>query len=151
MINYYKGDLFSAAGKDTALIHACNCKGSWGAGIALQFKKRYPDAFTRYNKLCKQYGDELLGFSIEYYNQQLMYFLFTSKGYGKNTDSEKQILNNTKNCIENLLSGGFPEEIEIHSPKINAGLFRVPWSKTAKIIEEQLEKYPKIKWVVWEQ
>ncbi|KAH0158321.1 hypothetical protein KCU67_g7558, partial [Aureobasidium melanogenum] len=47
-----KGDLFDAP-PNTLLLHACNCVGSWGAGIALAFKKRYPKHFAVYEAYCK--------------------------------------------------------------------------------------------------
>ncbi|CEN62564.1 hypothetical protein BJX68DRAFT_227845 [Aspergillus pseudodeflectus] len=49
-----EGDLFTAP-EGAALIHACNCKGSWGAGIALEFKKRYPAAFRVYKSFCDDF------------------------------------------------------------------------------------------------
>lgn len=50
-LNERKGDIFSAA-SNTLIIHACNCQGSWGGGIALAFKKHYPEAFKVYAKHC---------------------------------------------------------------------------------------------------
>ncbi|KAF3891950.1 hypothetical protein GY631_4499 [Trichophyton interdigitale] len=38
-ITEIEGDLFLAP-EGAALIHACNCQGSWGKGIALEFKNR---------------------------------------------------------------------------------------------------------------
>jgi hypothetical protein len=46
------GDIFDAP-DNTVIIHACNCMGSWGAGIALAFKQRYPKAFQAYTQHCK--------------------------------------------------------------------------------------------------
>jgi ADP-ribose 1''-phosphate phosphatase len=51
------GDIFnfkieSENAKNILLVHACNCIGSWGAGIAYQFKKRYPIAYDIYHKHC---------------------------------------------------------------------------------------------------
>ncbi|KAF9074448.1 hypothetical protein BDP27DRAFT_1399631 [Rhodocollybia butyracea] len=34
------------------LIHACNTIGSWGAGIALAFKERFPEHFEVYRQWC---------------------------------------------------------------------------------------------------
>lgn len=154
MIEYRKGDLFSAEGPNTILVHACNCKGSWGAGIATQFAKRYPQYLKEYQQMCSKYDKTLLGMGIQFRGQannpgQAIACLFTSRGYGAERDSEKSILVRTKAAIECLL-GTLPEDVEIHSPKINAGLFGVPWDKTEAIIEECLLHYPEVKWVVWE-
>ncbi|EAW07198.1 putative phosphatase [Aspergillus clavatus NRRL 1] len=47
-----EGDLFDAP-DGAALIHACNCQGSWGKGIAQAFKNKYPAAFTIYRAHCQ--------------------------------------------------------------------------------------------------
>ncbi|MBB4854040.1 O-acetyl-ADP-ribose deacetylase (regulator of RNase III) [Mycobacteroides chelonae] len=58
MITYGDGDLLES---DTqALVNTVNCVGVMGKGIALQFKRRYPDTFTAYEKACKQ-GEVTVG------------------------------------------------------------------------------------------
>lgn len=46
-----RGDLLRA-GAD-ALVNTVNCVGVMGAGLALQFKRAYPDCFYAYAQLCK--------------------------------------------------------------------------------------------------
>ena len=46
------GNLF-ASGRQT-LVNTVNCVGVMGAGIALEFKRRYPAMFRRYEQLCRQ-------------------------------------------------------------------------------------------------
>lgn len=44
------------------LVHQTNCMGVMGAGIALQIRKRCPDVYEAYRKLCKKKSPtELLG------------------------------------------------------------------------------------------
>ncbi|KAM5436311.1 ADP-ribose 1''-phosphate phosphatase [Microsporum ferrugineum] len=50
-ITEIEGDLFLAP-EGAALIHACNCQGSWGKGIALEFKNKYPAAYKIYRSYC---------------------------------------------------------------------------------------------------
>lgn len=58
MITYGSGDLLRA---DTeALVNTVNCVGVMGKGIALQFKRRYPEMFTAYEKACKR-GEVTIG------------------------------------------------------------------------------------------
>jgi len=45
-----EGDLFDAS--VPALAHGCNCAGSMGRGIAVEFRERWPDMFKRYRQLC---------------------------------------------------------------------------------------------------
>lgn len=51
MINYKKGDLFNDNAE--AIVNTVNCVGVMGRGIALQFKKHYPENFKEYEKKCK--------------------------------------------------------------------------------------------------
>lgn len=51
MIILTKGDLFES--KAQTLVNTINCVGAMGKGIALEFKKRYPEMFVKYQQLCK--------------------------------------------------------------------------------------------------
>lgn len=51
MINYKTGDLFNDSAE--AIVNTVNCVGVMGRGIALQFKKRYPENFKEYEDKCK--------------------------------------------------------------------------------------------------
>ena len=53
------GDIFDAP-LNTLIIHACNCDGSWGAGIAAAFKDRYPKAYMEYVYHCEEFDHSLL-------------------------------------------------------------------------------------------
>ncbi|KNG82201.1 hypothetical protein ANOM_008465 [Aspergillus nomiae NRRL 13137] len=53
-IREIQGDLFDAP-DGAALIHACNCIGSWGGGIAKAFKQKYPAAYNIYHSHCQKY------------------------------------------------------------------------------------------------
>lgn len=51
MISIVKGNLFSS--KCQTLVNTVNCVGVMGAGIALEFKLRYPEMFVRYVEHCR--------------------------------------------------------------------------------------------------
>jgi O-acetyl-ADP-ribose deacetylase (regulator of RNase III) len=44
------GDLFQS--KAQTLVNAVNCQGVMGAGVALEFRKRWPEMFSRYQQAC---------------------------------------------------------------------------------------------------
>lgn len=50
MIEYTKGDLLKSDAE--ALVNTVNCVGVMGRGIALQFKKAFPDNFKAYKAAC---------------------------------------------------------------------------------------------------
>ena len=51
MITYLKGDIFSSPAQ--VLINTVNTVGVMGKGVALEFKKRYPEMFSAYERVCK--------------------------------------------------------------------------------------------------
>ena len=51
-IKFYKGNIFTS--KCQTLVNTVNCVGVMGAGIALEFRYRYPKMYKRYVELCEQ-------------------------------------------------------------------------------------------------
>nr|POE51833.1 adp-ribose 1''-phosphate phosphatase [Quercus suber] len=145
------GDIF-AAPPLAVLIHACNCEGSWGAGIALAFRKRYPAAFTQYTDHCASHKYTLLGkaflippdpLAVET-KRHFVGCLFTSKSKGKKVDPPVKILASTGAAMRDLMSqmrdwndGHSDAKVaEVRMCKINSGLFRVPWEQTKSELEK---------------
>lgn len=52
MLKYYDGTVFNSNAE--TLVNTVNCVGVMGAGIALEFKLRYPDMFIEYEDMCKR-------------------------------------------------------------------------------------------------
>jgi ADP-ribose 1''-phosphate phosphatase len=135
-IKYIKGNLFDAP-KGSILIHACNCVGLWGSGIARQFATKFPSSYTKYQRLCHRHGTAVLGKCL-YISEDPDYdiaCLMTSRSYGRNIDPPDQILKATKTAIQELISFNVNNK-ELHACKINSGLFRVPWDETEAILKE---------------
>lgn len=49
-IHYVTGDLFLS--RVQTLAHGVNCRGRMGAGIAREFRRRFPEMFNEYRRLC---------------------------------------------------------------------------------------------------
>jgi ADP-ribose 1''-phosphate phosphatase len=128
MIYYVNDDLFSAP-LDMLLVHACNCQGVWGSGIALQFKNKFPEEYRIYKNFCVE-SDAYPSVSLV---ANRIGCLFTSRAYGKHVDSPEDILRNTKWAIIDLLS---KTTMKIAMPKINSGLFNVPWEQTEAVLKQ---------------
>jgi O-acetyl-ADP-ribose deacetylase (regulator of RNase III) len=52
VVRYVEGDILQA--KTDALVNTVNCVGVMGRGIALQFKKAFPENFKAYATACKR-------------------------------------------------------------------------------------------------
>lgn len=137
-MQYIKGDLFSAP-KGSILCHSCNAQGVWGGGIAATFKEKFPEAYREYKDYCDGMqdprGDHLL--TEENGFQDLS--IITSKFYGNWKDPAPVILSNTRKALTNFLEVN--PLVEIHLPRINAGLFEVPWEETEKILKDLETQY----------
>lgn len=159
MIEYRNGDLFSAP-STSILLHACNAQGVWGSGVAKEFKKRFPLAFQDYEQFClkNNRSRDIVGQSfISSSDQQLVACLITSHKYGIEVDSPAEILHATElaflRFIESIRTKNttLVGQLEVHLPKINSGLFRVPWLETEKCIEYCLSNVTNdIKMIVWD-
>jgi ADP-ribose 1''-phosphate phosphatase len=113
-ITYISGDLF-AAPEGSILVHACNTKGSWGAGIALEFKNRFPDAYQQYRAHCLEHKDLLVGTCLVIPGGDWsIACLFTSKAYGRAKDKPPQILEATKAALQDLVAQN-SERKELHA------------------------------------
>lgn len=138
-MKYVKGNLFSAPYGEI-LLHSCNTLGKWGAGVALEFKKKYPEAHKLYVEKCMIRPSNILGTSqINAINGHIIANLFVSVGYGWAKDSEDQILTNTQSALVHLANQIRPMQLKVNMPKINSGLFKVPWHKTETLIKLYLE------------
>lgn len=149
MIVYKKGSVFDILEENRPVIltHAVNCKGVWGSGIAKYFKDIFPSSFLHYQAQCKKYGKENLGSTYIIRDGSVhIACMFTSDGYGENVDSEESILFNTELAIKSLLSKS--SNMEIHMPKINSGLFNVPWEKTEEILNRCIAEQIVVVWEV---
>lgn len=144
------------------LVHAVNCKGVWGAGVAKQFALKYPEAYKKYRSECSReisYPENLLGgygLSCVSSAPQEMWvaWIYTSVEYGSKVSPPNEIVSATHVAIKSLVAcfrRYYNEEwvIHFHSPKMNSGLFKVPWDQTKAVINEVLPQYNNILWTVW--
>ena len=149
MIKYIKDDLFNCM--NAILLHACNCQLNWGRGVAKTMAEYYPIAY----QLHKGAGFADVGTVQVIEGERTIVCLFTSKGYGRLTgnyvDPPHKILENTKAALESLGRVYKNRKTHIASPKINAGLFNVPWEKTEALIEQFLKDNPNFEWDVYEK
>lgn len=127
MIEYHTGSLFDV--QSGYLGHACNCRGVWGSGIAVDFKRLFPEAFLAYSNRCQEFGRHLAGSA---FIAGRVVCLFTSDGYGANVDTPAKIVEQTAWAVEQLEKAGLTE---INIPKINSGRFNVPWELTEKVLK----------------
>lgn len=139
-IVYKEMNLFDAPAK-SLLVHACNCQGVWGRGIAKDFREKFPLAYEGYKNSCNELfllGRALVSIDRNYYIGCLM----TSWHYSP-PDAIPMILQNTERALESL-----HRHPTVYSNKFNSGLFGVPWEETEKILKNYLDRNRGISWTV---
>ena len=134
-IEYRTGDLFKT--EIEAIAHGCNARGYMGAGIALQFKRRFPEVYKEYKTFCdgsKAYNVPILGKHCTHYTKEKrVYSLITQLHPGPCASIE---------AIETSLLGALRLEraitenkAELAIPRIGCGLGGLSWAKVQPVFE----------------
>lgn len=139
-----EGDLLKLAkeGMFDVIIHQCNCFHNFGAGIALQIKKQFPQAFEA-DKNTTKYGDKnkLGSFSFSIINDKNKHKFYIVNGYSqfeygrKKVDTEYEHVRNVFKKIKEIFGGA---EQKFGYPLYGAGLAGGDWNIISNIIDEEL-------------
>lgn len=119
MIQYKKNSNILVS-KDDAIVNAVNCQGIMGAGLAKQFKTKYPEMFLAYEKAC-DFGFVSPGRNHYWYDEKEKQWIvnFVTKDSWKEPSEYSYISAGLQNLIE------FVAEEKINSisiPALGCGL-----------------------------
>ncbi|GAC13734.1 type II toxin-antitoxin system antitoxin DNA ADP-ribosyl glycohydrolase DarG [Aliiglaciecola lipolytica] len=133
-----KGDLLKQQDVD-AIVNTVNCVGVMGKGIALQFKKKWPENFKAYAAACKQ-GDVKLGqmFTFELGALATPRYIinFPTKGHWRSASKLEDIESGLKSLVDNIQNKNIKS---IAIPPLGSGLGGLPWIEVKKLIFAYLE------------
>lgn len=144
-IEQRKGDVLNVV--DGIIVHGCNCKGMFGAGIALQIKRRFPYAYAAYKQIevedglsmgCLSYAEVAPG--------KFIVNACTQDDFG--TDRRQVNYEAVAVCFEKVSELALDIQVErklavpptVYFPQIGAGLAGGNWEIISKIIEESVDK-----------
>lgn len=145
-IEHKIGNLFDSTDLD-AFAHGTNTLGVMGAGIAVEFKRRYPEMYRLYNKLGSQ-GSLEVGFVMPWYAQPPAVFNLMTQGHEGRTILPAT-LEAIRDSVEVMFTHAENTRIKrIGMPKIGAGLGGLDWNDVEKVLLECLELHPGITLVV---
>ena len=148
MIKFKTGDILT---EDTeALVNTVNCVGTMGRGLALQFKKAFPDNFKSYAVACK-HNEVQPGQMFVYETGRL-----TNPRYIINFPTKRHWRD--KSRMEDIDAGlvALAEEIRSHNihsiaiPALGCGLGGLDWLEVRPRIERILEQFSRLTAVVFE-
>ena len=148
MIEYKTGDLL--AEDADALVNTVNCVGHMGAGIALQFKKAWPENFLAYAAACKN-GEVQPGRMFVFETHELASPRYIINFPTKRHWRGKSRLADIETGLEALVAE--IRRLDVSSvavPPLGAGLGGLQWKEVRKRIEERLGALPDLRVVVFE-
>lgn len=131
------GDLFES--KCSTIVNTINCVGVMGKGIALEFKKRFPEMFMDYVLKCNR-GEVKPGLPYIYQNSEGVNVLnFPTKDHWRSPSRLSYVIEGLDWFVENY------EKYNIDSiafPPLGCGNGGLSWSTVGPIMYQKLSKLP---------
>jgi len=128
---FTRGDLFATEGL-TAFAHGCNCAGAMGAGIAIEFRRRWPRMYEEYVARC---ADRRFGLGDVFVWQEdgaTVYNLGTQAHWRKK--AQLPALAQALRSMVRLATAGGIDRVGL--PRIGAGLGGLDWVRVKRILAE---------------
>lgn len=148
MIEYTSGDILKSEAE--ALVNTVNCVGIMGKGIALQFKKAFPENFEAYAAACKR-GEVVPGRMFVFETGRLVpprfIINFPTKRHWRGKSRIEDIETGLAALVEVIRLRG------IHSiavPPLGSGLGGLDWGDVRARIQAALAKLPDLRVTVYE-
>jgi len=137
MITYVAGSLFSSPAQ--VLVNTVNIEGVMGKGIALEFKKTFPEMFTQYQALCEK-GKIDIGTLWIYKTDHKWVLNFPTKKSWRSPSKPEYIEAGLRRLVEEF------NDLKIYSiafPALGCGNGELDWVTTVKpLMESYLRAVP---------
>lgn len=148
MIEYKTGDLLAENAE--AIVNTVNCVGVMGRGIALQFKKSYPENFKAYAAACKQEKvkpGKMFVYDMGGLTNPRYIINFPTKRHWRG----KSRMEDIDAGLEDLLHVIQENNIQsIAVPPLGSGLGGLQWSDVRSRIEQTFADMPDVRVIVFE-
>jgi O-acetyl-ADP-ribose deacetylase (regulator of RNase III) len=148
MVSYVEGDILQA--RADALVNTVNCVGVMGRGIALQFKRAFPQNFKAYAAACKREEvrpGRMFIFETGALEGPRYIVNFPTKVHWRG----KSRLEYIESGLEALVAD--VHRLAIHSiaiPPLGSGLGGLSWSEVRPLIDRALTELPGVDALVYE-
>lgn len=148
MIEYKTGDILTADAE--ALVNTVNCVGYMGRGIALQFKKAWPENFKAYVAACRRQEVQpgrMLVFETGRLTNPRYIINFPTKRHWRGKSRMEDIEAGLETLAAEIRQRG------IHSialPPLGAGLGGLNWPAVRECISRALSRLPEVRTIVFE-
>jgi len=135
MIKVLVGDLFHS--ESQTFVNAVNCVGVMGKGIALEFKKRFPDMYRDYAERCKK-GKVSLGHPYLFREIVGKWILnFPTKGHWRSVTKLQDIINGLEYLRAHYREWGIRS---VSLPPLGCGHGRLEWRVAGPVIYRYMKQ-----------
>ena len=136
MITYVKGDIFSSPAK--ILVNTVNTVGVMGKGVALEFKKRYPEMFQTYQQICRE--EKLtIGKLYLWKESEKWIMLFPTKKHWRYPSKLEFVEQGLQTFVNNWDKFGADS---IAFPRLGCGNGGLDWALVQPLMEKYLKNLP---------
>lgn len=148
MVKFVTGNLFDA--KVEALVNTVNTAGVMGKGLALQFKKAFPENFKAYEAACKR-GEVAIGKMFVFQAGGIVLPRYIINFPTKQHWRGKAKLEFIEQGLDELVRVVADRKIKsIAIPPLGAGLGRLDWPKVREVIAHKLQALANVDVLVFE-
>lgn len=148
MIEFCRGDILSADAE--ALVNTVNCVGIMGRGIALQFRKAFPENYKLYRAACDKkvvQPGKMLVFDLNRLENPRFIINFPTKRHWKGNSRLSDIEEGLKALVREVKERGIRS---IAVPPLGCGLGGLSWSEVRPLIESAFRALPSVRALVYE-
>ena len=148
MITYTQGDILRADVE--AIVNTVNCVGVMGRGIALQFKKAWPENFTNYKTACdnkKVQPGKMFVFETGQLTNPRFIINFPTKRHWRGASRIEDIETGLKALVKTIKDNNIQS---IAIPPLGSGLGGLDWAEVKQRIEISMEQLQDVQVLVYE-
>ena len=136
MIEYIEGNIFDSPAQ--VIVNTVNTVGVMGKGIALSYKKKYPEMFDAYRKACDKH-QLVIGKLMIYYAPDHWILLFPTKENWRNPSKLEYIEKGLNKFVRTYADKGITS---IAFPKLGCGNGELNWDDVRLLMEKYLKPLP---------
>lgn len=148
MIEFRQGDILQADAE--ALVNTVNCVGVMGRGVALQFRKAFPENYEAYRGACERgelHPGTMFVFTLSRLHGARFIINFPTKRHWRGKSRLEDIQVGLQTLVEEVRQRGI-ESVAV--PPLGCGLGGLDWRQVRPLIEEAFSTLPRVRVLVYE-
>lgn len=148
MIEFQEGDILHA--RTEALVNTVNCVGIMGRGIALQFRKEFPENYKTYRAACDRKElrvGQMLVFDLNRFENPRFVINFPTKRHWKGRSKIEDIRAGLESLVREVRQRRISS---LAIPPLGCGLGGLDWNEVRPLIETAFLALPEVRVLVYE-